>query len=109
MFVAIAICSHKQVFELMRGLDKDCDSTIDVQEFASRFEPVFTRLNLKQDVSVICLVRDPDRPSVSCPGVTLRARKYERPAAIERPVMRNKGTHFHGMHILGPFFLTPNH
>ena len=35
----------------MRGLDKDCDSTIDIQEFASRFEPVFTRLNLKQDVS----------------------------------------------------------
>ena len=36
----------------MRGLDKDCDSTIDVQEFASRFAPVFTRLNMKQDVSV---------------------------------------------------------
>lgn len=41
----------EQLFELMRGLDKDCDSTIDIQEFASRFEPVFTRLNLKQDVS----------------------------------------------------------
>lgn len=35
----------------MRGLDKDCDSTIDIQEFASRFAPVFTRLNMKQDVS----------------------------------------------------------
>lgn len=34
----------------MRGLDKDCDSTIDLQEFASRFEAVFTRLNAKQDV-----------------------------------------------------------
>lgn len=34
----------------MRGLDKDCDSTIDLQEFAARFEPVFTRLNAKQDV-----------------------------------------------------------
>lgn len=46
-------CLHanEQLFELMRGLDKDCDSTIDIQEFASRFEPVFTRLNLKQDVS----------------------------------------------------------
>lgn len=39
-----------QVFELMRGLDKDCDSTIDLQEFAARFETVFTRLNAKQDV-----------------------------------------------------------
>lgn len=46
---------HDQLFELMRGLDKDCDSTIDIQEFASRFEPVFTRLNLKQDVSAIVL------------------------------------------------------
>lgn len=35
----------------MRGLDKDCDSTIDLEEFASRFAPVFTRLNIKQDVS----------------------------------------------------------
>lgn len=35
----------------MRGLDKDCDSTIDLEEFASRFAPVFTRLNMKQDVS----------------------------------------------------------
>lgn len=34
----------------MRGLDKDCDSTIDLEEFAARFEPVFTRLNAKQDV-----------------------------------------------------------
>lgn len=41
-----------QVFELMRGLDKDCDSTIDLQEFASRFEVVFTRLNAKQDVRI---------------------------------------------------------
>lgn len=40
-----------KVFELMRGLDKDCDSTIDIKEFAARFEPVFTRLNAKQDVS----------------------------------------------------------
>eukprot|EP00752_Nemacystus_decipiens_P008777 g7832.t1 len=40
------------LFELMRGLDKDCDSTIDIQEFASRFEPVFTRLNLKQDEDI---------------------------------------------------------
>lgn len=40
----------RQVFELMRGLDKDCDSTIDLEEFASRFAPVFTRLNIKQDV-----------------------------------------------------------
>lgn len=39
-----------QVFELMRGLDKDCDSTIDLHEFASRFEAVFTRLNAKEDV-----------------------------------------------------------
>lgn len=31
-------------------MDKDCDSTIDLQEFASRFEAVFTRLNAKQDV-----------------------------------------------------------
>lgn len=37
----------------MRGLDKDCDSTIDIQEFASRFAPVFTRLNMKQDVSAL--------------------------------------------------------
>lgn len=40
-----------EIFELMRGLDKDCDSTIDLKEFATRFEPVFTRLNAKQDVS----------------------------------------------------------
>lgn len=40
----------RQVFELMRGLDKDCDSTIDLEEFATRFETVFTRLNAKQDV-----------------------------------------------------------
>ena len=37
----------------MRGLDKDCDSTIDLHEFASRFDPVFTRLNAKQDVRQI--------------------------------------------------------
>ncbi|CAM9947958.1 unnamed protein product [Sphacelaria rigidula] len=44
--------SDEQIFELMRGLDKDCDSTIDLQEFASRFEPVFTRLNAKQDAEI---------------------------------------------------------
>ncbi|CAM9343001.1 unnamed protein product, partial [Hapterophycus canaliculatus] len=44
--------SDDQVFELMRGLDKDCDSTIDLEEFASRFAPVFTRLNLKQDEEI---------------------------------------------------------
>ena len=38
----------------MRGLDKDCDSTIDLHEFASRFDPVFTRLNAKQDVRNTC-------------------------------------------------------
>jgi hypothetical protein len=31
----------------MRGLDKDCDATINLEEFASRFEVVFTRLNDK--------------------------------------------------------------
>jgi hypothetical protein len=36
-----------QIFELMRGLDKDCDATINLEEFASRFEVVFTRLNDK--------------------------------------------------------------
>ncbi|CAM9310140.1 unnamed protein product [Ectocarpus sp. 12 AP-2014] len=44
--------SDDQVFELMRGLDKDCDSTIDLEEFASRFAPVFTRLNMKQDEEI---------------------------------------------------------
>ncbi|CAM9129165.1 unnamed protein product [Discosporangium mesarthrocarpum] len=44
--------SDDQIFELMRGLDKDCDSTIDLQEFASRFEAVFTRLNAKQDAEI---------------------------------------------------------
>ncbi|CAM9253745.1 unnamed protein product, partial [Laminaria digitata] len=44
--------SDEQVFELMRGLDKDCDSTIDLHEFASRFDPVFTRLNAKQDEEI---------------------------------------------------------
>ncbi|CAN0114314.1 unnamed protein product [Pylaiella littoralis] len=44
--------SDDQVFELMRGLDKDCDSTIDIQEFASRFAPVFSRLNMKQDEDI---------------------------------------------------------
>ncbi|KAG5179686.1 serine/threonine protein phosphatase [Tribonema minus] len=37
--------SDAQIFELMRGIDKDCDATIDLEEFASRFEVVFTRLN----------------------------------------------------------------
>lgn len=40
----------------MRGLDKDCDSTIDLHEFASRFDPVFTRLNAKQDVRNTCSI-----------------------------------------------------
>ncbi|CAB1105840.1 unnamed protein product [Ectocarpus sp. CCAP 1310/34] len=44
--------SDDQVFELMRGLDKDCDSTIDLEEFASRFSPVFTRLNIKHDEEI---------------------------------------------------------
>jgi EF-hand domain pair len=37
--------SDAQIFELMRGLDKDCDATVNLEEFASRFEVVFTRLN----------------------------------------------------------------
>eukprot|EP00904_Undaria_pinnatifida_P006940 jgi/Undpi1/3376/HiC_scaffold_15.g06749.m1 len=45
--------SDEQVFELMRGLDKDCDSTIDLHEFASRFEAVFTRLNAKEDEEIV--------------------------------------------------------
>ena len=39
--------TRAQIFELMRGLDKDCDATIDLEEFAARFEMVFTRLNEK--------------------------------------------------------------
>lgn len=50
LFLSRSLYVVVQVFELMRGLDKDCDSTIDLHEFASRFDPVFTRLNAKQDV-----------------------------------------------------------
>mmetsp|Transcript_35609 Transcript_35609/g.61601 ORF Transcript_35609/g.61601 Transcript_35609/m.61601 type:complete len:900 (+) Transcript_35609:141-2840(+) len=36
--------SDQQIFELMRGLDKDNDSVIDPKEFASRFELVFEKM-----------------------------------------------------------------
>mmetsp|Transcript_28813 Transcript_28813/g.36128 ORF Transcript_28813/g.36128 Transcript_28813/m.36128 type:complete len:885 (+) Transcript_28813:145-2799(+) len=41
--------SEQQIFELMRGLDKDNDSVIDPKEFASRFELVFEKMNSDKD------------------------------------------------------------
>lgn len=77
VYCSRACSAALQVFELMRGLDKDCDSTIDLEEFASRFAPVFTRLNMKQDVSArhLCL----QAPTRSCMGHKLRTGKHNRP------------------------------
>jgi hypothetical protein len=47
LLLLLLLLMSLQIFELMRGLDKDCDATINLEEFASRFEVVFTRLNDK--------------------------------------------------------------